>query len=260
MIDTHTHIYEPEFDEDRDAVISRAHEAGLTHLLLPNINEESIPRMLNLCAQDPQHFLPMMGLHPEDVKEDFAQVIDRMEKQFATNHPYVAVGEIGLDYYWDKTYATQQCEAFVAQLEWADRYHLPVVIHCRAAHEQLVRLMQPFRHLSGIFHCFGGNCEEATQLLEFPHFMLGIGGVVTFKKSTLPDVLTQVVPLSRIVLETDAPYLAPTPHRGKRNEPAYLIEVARRLAEIYHTTTDEVVQQTTENAKLIFTLPSENAH
>lgn len=256
MIDTHTHIYEPEFDEDRNEVLIRAREAGLMHLFLPNINEASIPRMLALCDMDPQHLHPLIGLHPEDVKENFHAVLNRMQQQLDTpNHTFVGIGEIGLDFYWDQTFVSQQCEAFVQQLQWAERYNLPVVIHSRAAHDTLVRLMQPFHHLRGIFHCFAGTAEEATQLLQFPHFRLGIGGVLTFKKSSLPDVLTQEVPLTRIVLETDAPYLAPTPHRGKRNEPAFLPFVAQRLAEVYGVSTEMVVQQTTENALQLFTLP-----
>lgn len=259
MIDTHTHIYEPEFDEDRDEVLQRAHAAGLTHLFLPNINEESIPRMLTLCDCDPQHLHPLLGLHPEDVKEDFRSVLERMRQQLEVPHPYVGIGEIGLDFYWDQTFANQQEEAFVTQLHWAERYNLPVVIHCRAAHETLVRLMQPFQHLRGIFHCFAGTTEEASELLRFPHFMLGIGGVLTFKKSKLPDVLAQTVPLTRLVLETDAPYLAPTPHRGKRNEPAFLPAVAERLSEVYGVSMEKVVQQTSENALQLFTLPKEIA-
>lgn len=255
MIDTHTHIYEPEFDEDRDEVLQRAHEAGLRHLLLPNINEASIPRMLSLCQRDPQHLHPLLGLHPEDVKEDFRNVLERMQQRLEAPHPFVGIGEIGLDFYWDQTFASEQAEAFVAQLHWAEHYDLPVVIHSRAAHDDLVRLMQPFQHLRGIFHCFAGTANEATQLLRFPHFMLGIGGVLTFKKSTLPDVLAQTVPLTRIVLETDAPYLAPTPHRGKRNEPAFLPAVAKRLAEVYDVSLEKVVQQTTENALQLFALP-----
>lgn len=260
MFDTHTHIYEPEFDNDRSEVLQRAWDAGLTHLFLPNINEESIPRMLELCLRDPQHLHPMLGLHPEDVKADYAEVLHRMEQRLEGEHPYIAIGEIGLDFYWDQTFANEQRKAFVAQLQWADKYNLPVVIHSRASHEELVRLMQPFSHLRGIFHCFGGSIEEATQLLAFPHFMLGIGGVVTFKKSPLPDVLAQSVPLTRIVLETDAPYLAPTPHRGKRNEPAFLPHILQRLADIYGLTQEEIAHQTTKNALHVFTLSNEKQH
>lgn len=253
MIDTHTHIYEPEFADDVDNVVQRARLAGVSRMLLPNINEASVGPMLTLCRRYPHNLFPMLGLHPEDVKDDYAAVLDRMEEQFHDpSHPYVAVGEIGLDYYWDTTYAPQQRQAFRRQLQWAERLHLPVVIHTRSAHADLVEEMHLHPNLTGIFHCFGGTHEEARQLLAFSGFMLGIGGVLTFKKSTLPAVLADEVPLSRIVLETDAPYLAPVPHRGKRNEPSFLPAVVARLAEVYGVSVDEVERQTDANASRIF--------
>lgn len=253
MIDTHSHIYEPEFAEDVHDVVKRARQAGVRRVLLPNINEASIEPMLALCAQYPDYLSPMMGLHPEDVREDYAEVLDRMEQRLLVpHHPYTAVGEVGLDFYWDSTYATQQRAAFQRQIEWAERYHLPLIIHTRSAHRELVEMMRGHEGLRGIFHCFGGTAEEAAELLTFPHFMLGIGGVLTFKKSTLPQVLREVVSIERIVLETDAPYLAPVPYRGKRNEPSFLPAVVSRLAEVYELSHEAVVRHTSANAQRVF--------
>lgn len=255
--DTHSHIYGEEFQDDITAVIERAKAAGVERILLPNINEESIQPMLSLCQQHPGYLYPMMGLHPEDVKADFETVLQHMHHRLTTaNHPYIAIGEIGLDLYWDRTFEQQQVEAFRTQVNWAKTFQLPLMIHCRAAHQLLVKVLReedPNNHLSGVFHCFGGTTEEALELLQFDHFVLGIGGVLTFKKSTLPATLEQV-PLSRIVVETDAPYLAPTPYRGKRNEPAFAIQVVNKLAEIYQTTPQEVMRKTTKNVERIFSL------
>lgn len=255
MIDTHSHIYGPEFADDIDEVISRAQEAGVEQILLPNINAESVEPMLNLWKRYPHYTRPMMGLHPEDVREDWKDVLDHMRPLLeAPDHPYVAVGEVGLDLYWDQTYRKEQLQAFDAQVQWALRFNLPLAIHCRRAHAEMVALLEAYRSepgLRGVFHCFGGNAEEAAQLLTFPGFVLGIGGIVTFKKSTLPQVLSQV-PLSRIVVETDAPYMAPVPHRGKRNESAFVAEVVKMLATIYHTTPKKVSEATNCNTKRIF--------
>ena len=256
MIDTHTHIYGEEFDEDRSAVVTRALEAGVNMLLLPNIAADSWQPMLDLCTAHPGVCFPMLGLHPTDLPDHPAELLDRMEQALAApDHPYVAIGEVGIDLYWDDSRAAEQVEALKRQAEWAIRFDLPLVIHSRSAHRLLVDTLLPYadRLLGGIFHCFGGTAEEAEELLaRFPRFVLGIGGVVTFKKSTLPEVLLQKVPLSRIVLETDAPYLAPTPHRGKRNEPAYLPLVAQKLAEIYGVTAAEVAEVTTATALSVF--------
>ncbi len=256
MIDTHTHIYGEEFEEDRTGVVHRALEAGVTTLLLPNIDESSWEPMLQLCQAHPGVCFPMIGLHPTDLPADPTPQLDRMEQTLENPaHPYVAIGEVGIDLYWDDTRASEQVLALQRQAEWAIRFNLPLIIHSRAAHRLLVDTLLPYADKlpSGIFHCFGGTAEEAEELLTaFPHFVLGIGGVVTFKKSTLPEVLKAKVPLSRIVLETDAPYLAPTPHRGKRNEPAYLPLVAQKLAEIYDVSPAEVERMTTETTLRIF--------
>lgn len=256
MIDTHSHIYGPEFDEDRDQVVARAREAGVEMVLLPNINAETIAPMLALCDKYPGYCYPMMGLHPEDVRDDYQQVLDSMWQRLQMpDHPYIAIGEVGLDFYWDETYRQQQLDAFEQQVCWARDLRLPLVIHSRNSHVELVEVMERHRSegLRGIFHCFGGTLDEAHELLSFPGFVLGIGGVLSYKKSTLPDVLREV-PLNRVVVETDAPYLAPVPHRGKRNESAYVADTLCRLAEVYQTTPLEVDKITTETAKHLFAL------
>ena len=254
MIDTHSHIYEPVFSADREEVITRAKQAGVEQILLPNINAESIEQMLGLCRLQPGYCFPMMGLHPTDIEEDYKQVLTDMERLLqAPDHPYIAIGEVGLDYYWDKTHAREQEETFRIQIEWAIKYHLPLSIHARNAHRQLVTTLKEYQGepLSGVFHCFGGTKEEALELLEFPDFVLGIGGVVTYKNSPLPETLTSV-PLERIVLETDSPYLAPVPYRGKRNETAYVAEVLHKIAQIYNVNEKEAESITNNNAKRIF--------
>lgn len=254
MTDTHSHIYGEEFAEDRQEVVARAFGAGVSHILLPNINRDSIAPMLSLCHQYPGRLYPMMGLHPSDVGEDYRDVLAYMDSLLATpGHPYVAIGEVGLDFYWDSTYREEQLDAFRTQVEWAVEHQLPLVIHARSAHRELLEVMHDYAScgLRGIFHCFGGSIQEACQLLAFEGFCLGIGGVLTFKRSTLPDVLAQV-PLSRVVLETDSPYLAPVPYRGQRNESAYVVEVLHKMASIYGIPEGEVERQTDENVRRIF--------
>lgn len=254
MIDTHSHIYEPVFNADREDIIMRAKQAGVERILLPNINAESIDQMLDLCHQYPDYCFPMMGLHPTDIEDDYKQDLADMEKLLAVpDHPYIAVGEVGLDYYWDKSKAKEQEETFRVQIEWAIKYHLPLMIHSRSAHRQLVTAITEYmgESLTGVFHCFGGTTEEAEELLQFPGFVLGIGGVVTYKNSPLPETLKNV-PFERIVLETDSPYLAPVPYRGKRNESAYIVEVLRKIAEIYNVSEQEAEDITNSNVKRIF--------
>ncbi len=255
FIDTHSHIYGPEFDEDREEVIARAKEAGVDAILLPNINPDTVQPMLELCQRHPGYAFPMMGLHPEDITDDWQTTLDVMhDRLLQPGHPYVAVGEVGLDYYWDRSRYEEQKRVFEQQVEWAVEFNLPLMIHSRSAHAELVEIMR--RHqsdgLTGVFHCFGGTAEEARELLQFEGFVLGIGGVLTYKKSTLPDVLRQV-PLERIVVETDAPYLAPVPCRGKRNESAFAIHTVRKLAEVYQLSEEEVMNCTNSNAKRLFT-------
>lgn len=254
MIDTHSHIYEPVFSADRKDIIMRAKQVGVELILLPNINAESIEQMLDLCRQYPDFCFPMMGLHPTDIEDDYKQVLTDMEELLAVpDHPYIAIGEIGLDYYWDKSKAKEQEETFRTQIEWAIKYHLPLMIHSRSSHRQLVTAITEYKDeaLTGVFHCFGGTTEEALELLQFPGFALGIGGVVTYKNSPLPETLKNV-PLERIVLETDSPYLAPVPYRGKRNESAYIVEVLRKIAQIYNVSEQEAEDITNSNVKRIF--------
>lgn len=250
MIDTHSHIYGPEFDDDRAEVLQRARLAGVDKLLLPNINEESIARMLQVAKEYPDMCYPMMGLHPEDVKEDWAQVLERMEMQL---DGMIAVGEVGLDFYWDTTFRKEQIEAFERQICWAVERNLPLVIHMRKAEQELLEVMERHKSdgLRGVFHCFGGSKETASRMLKHEGFVLGIGGVVTFKNSRLAETLRHV-PLDRIVLETDAPYLAPVPYRGKRNEPSYVAHVARFLSDIYNVSEEEVNDVTNLAVKRVF--------
>ena len=254
MIDTHSHIYVEEFADDVDDVVSRAQQVGVEKILLPNINRESIEPMLALCHRYPGYLYPMIGLHPEDVKEDWEQLLSEMEAMLQQpGSPFVAVGEVGLDFYWDKTFSEEQKKALDVQIRWAVRYGLPLMIHCRDAHDELLEALAPYKGtgLKGVFHCFGGTPEQANALLEHEGFVLGIGGVLTFKKSSLPAVLAETS-LDRIVVETDAPYLAPVPYRGKRNESAYCVEVFKKLAELYQVTPEEVSIRTNMNVRRIF--------
>lgn len=259
FIDTHSHLYDEQFANDIDDVLQRAFTAGASKIFLPNINEETVVPMLKLMGQYPDRLYPMIGLHPEDLTDSWRLMLGLMERLLQTSsHPFIAIGEVGLDYYWDRSRYEEQQKAFGIQVDWAIKYDLPLMIHTRDAHEEMVEIMKSSsrklsnRQLTGVFHCFGGTAEEAEELLSFDGFMLGIGGVVTYKKSPLPEVLREVVPLDRIVLETDSPYLAPVPYRGKRNETSYLLEVIRKLAEIYSCEEGEVAEKTTKNALKTF--------
>lgn len=257
IIDTHAHLYDEVFREDIADVVSRAKGNGVEKIFLPNIDEASWPEMLRLSAEGKGFFYPMCGLHPTEVRADYAAVLDRMEAK-RDCADFIGIGEVGLDFYWDRTYEQAQKEAFVRQVEWAVAWHLPLMIHSRSAQGDLTGLLSPYRSkgLTGVFHCFGGTVEEARELLEFDGFMLGINGIVTFKKSALPDVL-RCVPLERVVVETDAPYLAPAPFRGKRNESAYLYNIIGVLSEIYGLPAEAVAEQTAENALKTFPLARE---
>lgn len=254
FIDTHAHLYGEEFADDLDAVVVRAREAGVGKILLPNINEDSVASMLDLCTRYPHYFYPMMGLHPEDVRDDYKEVLQRMRSMLDASRTFVGVGEVGLDYYWDKTYYQEQQTAFEIQVEWAVERGLPLMIHTRSAQKELVDILKRYDSagIRGVFHCFGGSLADAEELLQFERFALGINGLVTFKKATLPEVLRGNVPLERLVLETDAPYLAPVPCRGKRNESAYLAYTLKKIAEIYEVSEQTVALTTTETASRIF--------
>lgn len=251
LIDTHCHLYLQEFDADRDAAIQRAEAAGVCAFYLPNIDSASLPAMLELEAQDPSRFLPMMGLHPCSVNEQVRQELNTMERQLS-ERSFAAIGEIGLDFYWDQTHAAAQKEAFQLQINWAKDLHLPIVIHSRNAMQECIDLVRKNQDgsLKGVFHCFGGNNQEAQQIMDLG-FLLGIGGVVTYKKSGLAELLKEI-PLQSIVLETDAPYLAPVPYRGKRNEPCYLGTINAAVAQAQNIPQEEVARQTTENAMKLF--------
>lgn len=255
FVDTHTHIYTEEFNDDRAEVVQRAQNAGAVKLFLPNIDESSIEPMLKLCAQYPKLCYPMMGLHPTELPANPWPLLEQMEQKLhAHGNPYIAVGEVGIDLYWDKSRCNEQIAVLRHQAEWAVRFHLPLMIHARAAHRELVDTLRPLADdLTGVFHCFGGTADEAHELLStFCGFSLGIGGVLTFKKSKLPASLHAEVPLERIVVETDAPYLAPTPHRGERNEPSYIPLILSKLSEIYCLPQTEIETQLLENTKHLF--------
>jgi TatD DNase family protein len=246
FIDTHCHLDGEEFRDDLDAVVTRAREAGVAAIGVPGINLESCTTVLELCRRYPDYCYPMLGLHPEDVKADWKEVLAAIKPALQT---VKAVGEVGLDYYWSREFEKEQIEAFEEQVCWAVEYQLPLMIHCRKAQNEMVTIIKKYQKdlPGGVFHCFTGNEHEAAELLQFDKFVLGIGGVSTFKKSHLPEVLPAVVPLDRIVLETDAPYMAPVPKRGERNEPAFVAYVLKRLAEAYGVSEEEVAQTTNAN-------------
>lgn len=254
-IDTHTHIDGEEFKEDLEFVIQRAKDSGAEKLLVPAINLDSIESIEKVCSAYPDFCYGMMGLHPEDVKADYQDVLQRMRQELMERKErYIAIGEVGLDFYWSREFENEQLAAFEQQVEWSVETGLPLMIHCRKAQNEMVKIMR--RHEGklhgGVFHCFTGNEHEAQELLQFEGFCLGIGGVLTFKKSNLPQTLSAVVPIERIVLETDAPYMAPVPHRGERNESSFIPHVIEKMAEAYGVTPEHVAQVTTENAERIF--------
>lgn len=255
FIDTHAHLDGHEFDDDRDDVIARAKDAGVGRVFIPAIDLPSVDTVLAACSRYPGYAYPMIGLHPEEVKADWSDVLDQMRRHIEQpGHPFIAIGEVGLDYYWSREFEKEQLEAFERQVQWAVEYRLPLMIHCRKAQNELVNLLLRYKDSlpGGVFHCFTGNEKEAAQLLQFDNFVLGIGGVLTFKKSHLPETLPAAVPLGRIVLETDSPYIAPVPMRGKRNESAYTLHVLKRLAECYGVTEQEVADTTTANVYRVF--------
>ena len=253
LVDTHTHIYDHQFSLDRDAAMQRALDAGVKIMLLPNVDASTIAPMLELHGQYPDCTRVMIGLQPEEVKEDYKEVLSQMEKELERGI-YVGVGEVGLDFYWDSTFEKQQLDAFETQLDWAKQLHLLLSIHCRNAFDKMVKILEKKQDggLCGIMHCFTGTKEEAKTYLELG-FHLGLGGVTTYKNCGVKDYLSNL-PLDRIVLETDAPYLAPVPCRGKRNEPAFLVHTAQKIAEILQMPLEDFGDATTANAKMLFSL------
>ncbi len=253
MIDTHAHIYLPEFDADRQDTLGRAYAAGVQKVYLPNIDMDSIDLMHALVDEDPEHCFPMMGLHPCSVQADYVEVLSAMEALLQESaYTYYGIGECGLDYYWDKTFIAEQKRAFEQQILWAKKYRLPLIIHSRDAVDDCIELVEQYvgNDLRGIFHCFSGTEVQIDRIIA-AGFFVGIGGVVTFKNGGLDKVLQQKH-LPNIVLETDAPYLAPVPFRGKRNEPAYLTYIAEKLSQIIQVDLQVVMETTTVNAELLF--------
>lgn len=252
MIDTHSHIYSEEFDTDRDETIQRAREAGITKIILPNVDSESLPRMLQLESEYPGYCFAAIGLHPTSVKENYAEELAIVKKEL-DRREYIAIGEIGIDLYWDKRFLNEQITAFKQQLDWALEYKLPVIIHVRDSFRETMNVLESYRGkgLTGVFHSFTGSIDDAIEIINFGGFLLGINGIVTFKNSGLASTIGKIEP-KHILLETDAPYLTPAPFRGKRNESAYLNLVCEKLASVYTMEKDEIIEITTQNAYNLF--------
>ena len=252
VIDTHTHLDAEEFDEDRAEAFARAREAGVGKVFLPAIDVKTTHAVLALSREYPGYAYPMIGLHPEEVKADWKDQLAELRKmQFSD---FIAIGEIGLDYYWSREFEQEQLEAFEEQVKWSVETRLPLMIHCRKAQNEMVHLLRQYQKdlPGGVFHCFTGNQKEAEELLSFENFVLGIGGVSTFKSSHLREDLPAAVPMNRIILETDSPYMAPVPYRGKRNESAFVIEVLKTLAKAYRVSEEEFAEQTNKNVESVF--------
>lgn len=251
LIDTHTHIYDSDLDADRAEVVQRALDNGIGMMLLPNVDASTIKPMMETYEQFPDCTCMMMGLQPEEVKGDYRQVLAAMEKELEKDI-FIGVGEVGLDFYWDSTFEHEQLDAFETQLDWAKQLHLPLSIHCRNAFSFMVRLLEKHQDggLHGVMHCFTGTEEEAKAYLDLG-FHLGLGGVTTYKNCAVKDFLRNI-PLDRIVLETDAPFLSPVPHRGQRNEPAFLVDTAKKIAEYLSIPVEQLAEITTNNANSLF--------
>ena len=264
MIDTHCHIDDPQYTEGLDAFLAEQRQDGVEAILVPGVDKTSVKDVLEVCNLYPDYLFPALGLHPENVKEDWreqlATIKAAVDKSFAstpyTLHPtlrhsrLIAIGEIGLDYHWDVTFKEQQHEALREQMRWAEQYHLPVMIHSRDATEDTLNILREFPSVKGVMHCFSGSHEVAEQVVKMGYY-LGIGGVLTFKNCKLAEHLVGI-PLEALVLETDAPYMTPVPYRGKRNESRWMVYVAERLAKVYNCSVEHVIEQTTANAKALF--------
>lgn len=267
IVDTHTHLDGEEFDEDRSEVILRAKEAGVGMVFLPAIDVKTSEAVLKLSHEYPGYAYPMVGLHPEEVKADWKEQLKKIEAVLDEHltavdglngikykSDYIAIGEIGLDFYWSREFEKEQLEAFEKQVEWSCETGLPLMIHCRKAQNEMLHILRKWKDKlpGGVFHCFTGNQQEAKELLEYDNFVLGIGGVSTFKSSHLREDLPAAVPLERIVLETDSPYMAPVPYRGKRNESAFVVQVLKTLATAYGVSEEEVAKVTNQNVERVF--------
>lgn len=251
FVDTHSHIYSEEFSTDRKDVIARAVKAGINKIVLPNIDSSTIKSMLDLVDSSPQLFIPLIGLHPTSVKEDFRKELQIMEYWF-DKRKFSGIGEIGIDLYWDKTFINEQIEAFRIQIGWAKKMRIPIVIHVRDSFQEVFEVLEQEKEesLTGVFHSFTGNADQAVQVIDLG-FKIGIGGIVTFKNSGL-DLVVQQIGLQHILLETDSPWLAPVPHRGRRNESAFVTAIASKVALLHETSVEEVARITTENAQQLF--------
>lgn len=267
IVDTHTHLDGEEFDEDRSEVMIRAKEAGVGMVFLPAIDVKTSEAVLKLSHEYPGYAYPMIGLHPEEVKADWKEQLKKIEaildehltavdglNGIKYKSDYIAIGEIGLDFYWSREFEKEQLEAFEKQVEWSCETGLPLMIHCRKAQNEMLHILRKWKNNlpGGVFHCFTGNQQEAKELLEYDNFVLGIGGVSTFKSSHLREDLPAAVPLERIVLETDSPYMAPVPYRGQRNESAFVVQVMKTLATAYGVSEEEVAKVTNQNVERVF--------
>ena len=253
MIDTHCHIDDPQYAEELDAFLEAQRAGGVKAILVPGVEASTTRDVLDVCAKYPGYLYPALGLHPENVKEDWQQQLSIIKSAVeSSSHRLIAIGEIGLDYHWDTTFRQEQHEALREQLRWAEEYDLPVMIHSRDATEDTLNILREFPSIKGVMHCFSGSHEVAQQVVEMGYY-LGIGGVLTFKNCKLAEHLVGI-PLERLVLETDAPYMAPIPHRGKRNESRWMWYVVERLAQVYNCTPEHVNEVTTANAKALFVI------
>ncbi|MDP4228337.1 MAG: TatD family hydrolase [Bacteroidota bacterium] len=253
FVDTHTHLYMSEFDDDREVVFQDAIDNGVTRLLMPNVDASTIKPLLQFVKQHPAHCFPMMGLHPTSVNENYQEELNLIKKTLDKGK-FVAIGEVGLDLYWDKTFLKGQVDAFSEQVGWSVDTGLPLMIHVRKAYDETLAVLSKYKghQFGGVFHCFSGNIQQARKVIELG-FKLGIGGVVTYKNSSLQKIVEEI-PLNCLVLETDSPYLTPVPFRGQRNQSAYIPYIAQKIAELKSTTIAEVAEITTQNAKLLFNL------
>lgn len=253
IIDTHAHVYLEDFDEDADLIIQRAKEEDVEKILLPNIDMTSVGRLLGLCEKHPELYKPMIGLHPCYVKEDYNDQLDQL-RAYLDRKDLVAIGEIGIDLYWDKTFEKEQIEAYRTQIEWAREMRVPFVIHSRESLDQTISIVEDMQdgNLSGVFHCFNGTVAQAKRIMDVGFYM-GIGGVVTFKNAGVDKTVAQL-PMEYLVVETDAPYLSPVPYRGSRNEPSYVSKVIDKISDLKGIEREEVSRITTENATKLFSL------
>ena len=254
FVDTHTHLFVDAFNEDRSEIVQKAINSGVEKMLLPNIDIDTIDAMNDLAKEFPNNCFPMMGLHPGSIKEDWKERLEVIRKSLFEGN-YIAVGEIGMDLYWDKTFVKEQAEAFRMQVEWAKELGLPSVIHAREAFEPIFEILDEINDdsLTGVFHCFTGTVEQANHVLSYGGFKLGIGGVLTYKKAALDKVLENV-DLKHLILETDSPYLTPVPYRGKRNESSYILHIAEKLTDVYNVPLSEIEEVTTTSAQELFQL------